>query len=119
MKTCLMMVTAIALLSVTTLASTEMQSNKAMMPPGMKGGYETIEAKVLKVFGADDKGARFRAYLVKWKDFEVVVSDPFGTTDKKAGDMITFMAQRIEIPQGEKKIATLQFMIMDFGAFGK
>ncbi len=73
----------------------------------------------LKVFRADDKGARFRAYLVRWKDFEVVVSDPLGTTDKKEGDMITFMAQRIEMPRGAQKISTLHFLIMDLGSFRK
>ncbi|OGW60848.1 MAG: hypothetical protein A2V83_02660 [Nitrospirae bacterium RBG_16_64_22] len=119
MKTCLLMVTAIALISVATLASSQTPSSKPAMPPGMKGDYETIEGKILKVFRADDKGARFRAYLVRWKDFEVVVSDPLGTTDKKEGDMITFMAQRLEMPFGAQKVSILHFLIMDMGAFRK
>jgi hypothetical protein len=119
MKKLFMIVTAIALLSVAAVASSQTPSGKPAMPPGMKGDYETVEARVLRVFRADDKGARFRAYLVKWKDFEVIVSDPLGTTDKKEGDMITFMAQRLEMPRGAQKISILHFVIMDLGAFRK
>jgi hypothetical protein len=83
-------------------------------PVGMKGSYETVEAKVLKVLAVNDDGAKFRAYLVKWNDAEVVVSDPLAMTDKKAGDSITFMVHHSEIPQGDTKIKVLRFETFDF-----
>ena len=119
MKAVFMVALAMVVMSVSALASEKEQSHHPMMPPGMTGSYETVQAQVLRVFAADDNGARFRAYLVRWKDFEVVVSDPLGTTDKRDGEMITFIAQRIEMPEGDRKISVLQFMIMDFGAFRK
>lgn len=87
------------------------------MPPGMAGCFETERAQVLKVFSAEDNGAHFRAYQVKWKNQDVIVSDMFGTTNFNEGDTITFMAQNIEVPAGDKKLKMLQFMIMDTSAF--
>jgi len=86
---------------------------------GMKGSYETLDSEVLRVYRADHDGARFRAYIVKWKDQEVVVSDPLSSTDKNVGDKITFIAQTIEMPVGEKKVSMIQFMIVDCGALLK
>lgn len=87
------------------------------MQPGMAGCFGTEQAQVVKVFAAEDNGARFRAYQVKWKDQDVIVSDTFGTTDFKEGDTITFMANNMEIPAGDKKLKMLQFMMMDTKAF--
>lgn len=86
---------------------------------GMKGSYETLESEIVKVYQADHNGAKFRAYIVKWKDQEVVVSDPLSSTDKNVGDKITFIAQTIEMPFGEKKVSMIQFMIVDCGALLK
>lgn len=98
------------------LDNTEVTSK--MLPAGMKASMETIEGKVLKVYTAEENGARFRAYVVQWKGVEVIVSDTLGTTSNKEGDTITFMAQRIEMPR-DNGIKTLNFMIMDFSAFMK
>jgi len=87
------------------------------MPPGMAGCFGTEQAPVVKVFAVDDNGARFRAYQVRWKDQDVIVSDMFGTTNFKEGDKISFMVNNIEVPVGEKKLKMLQFMIMDATAF--
>lgn len=87
------------------------------MPPGMKGAYGTEQAKVLTVFSAEEDGGRFRAYHIKWKEQDVVVSDMFGTTDYKKGDSITFMVQNIEVPAAGKKMKMLKFMLMDTSAF--
>ena len=87
------------------------------MPPGMSGCFGTEQAEVLKVFSAEDNGARFRAYQVKWKDQDIIVSDMFGSTSFKEGDTITFMAQNLEVPAGEKMIKMLNFLIMDTSAF--
>jgi hypothetical protein len=117
--TTMVILVALALIALSGPLADEAHAAQSMMPPGVKGDYETAQSQVLEVFAADENGARFRAYLVRWKDFEVIVSDPLGTTDKRPGDMITFMAQRLEMPHGARKIMMLQFMIMDFGAFQK
>ena len=83
------------------------------MPAGMTGAYETLKTKILKVYAAEDKGATYRGYVVNWKDQEIVVTDPLGKTDKKEGEEITFMAQRIEVPMGNENIKMLQFMVME------
>jgi len=101
----------------TCVIAQETESAQPGMPVGMTGGYETVQSKVIKVYSAEDNGAQFRAYVVKWKDHEVIVSDMFGKTNKRIGDSITFMAQRIEMPQGEDTIKMLQFMIMEFPVF--
>jgi hypothetical protein len=87
------------------------------MPGGMTGCFVTVQSEVVKVFSAEDNGARFRAYQVKWKDQDIIVSDMFGTTDFQEGDTITFIAQNIEVPADQKKLKMLQFMIMDARAF--
>lgn len=84
------------------------------MPAGVTGGYETLQSKVIKVYSAEDRGARHRAYVVTWKGREVIVNDPLGRTDKKVGEDITFIAQRVEVPLGEENIKLLQFTIMEF-----
>ena len=71
---------------------------------------EMAEAKILKVFSADVGGYKYRAYLVSWKDAEVVVDDPMGMSEKKEGDILKFMAQKIDMPRGK----TIRFMVMDF-----
>jgi hypothetical protein len=106
----------IALISIITLSivfTIKAQTEQKNSISGFKGEYEITEAQILKVFSADDSGARFRAYLVKWKDFEVIVSDVLGTSDKKEGDLISFIAQRIENQGVDRKISKLQFIIVD------
>jgi hypothetical protein len=86
---------------------------------------ETFEGKVLKVYAAENKGARFRAYVVKWNNQEVVVSDDYGTTDKKEGDTIKFVVQQTEMPDftsmganDAKTIKCLQFSTeMEYPSF--
>lgn len=94
-----------------------MNSIQPALPIGMTGGYETAQSKIVKVYSAEQEGARFRAYVVNWKGNEVIVSDMLGETDKKVGEDITFMAQRIEIPQDDEKIRLLQFMILELPEF--
>jgi hypothetical protein len=67
---------------------------------GAKGSYEIVETKVIKAFAVDDGGAKFCAYLVRWKDYDVVVADPLGKTDMKEGDTITITVNRSELPVG-------------------
>lgn len=86
-------------------------TNLTVAPAGMKGSYETVQGTVLKAFVVDDNGARFRAYLVKWKDFDVIVSDTLARTDKKEGDTITFIVSRSELPLRDKTVSVLQFVV--------
>src|SRR5437764_264274 len=84
-------------------------------PPGMKTKSETGEAEVLKVYSSADQGAAFRAYVVKYKGNEVVISDDLAVTNRNVGDKIKFMVMRVDAPLGEKKVSALQFKILDFG----
>ena len=87
------------------------------LPEGMIGNFGTVRSEVLKVFSAEENGARFRAYQVKWKGQDIIVSDMYGTTDFQRGDTITFMFQNIEVPDGQTTLKMLQFMFMDSSAF--
>jgi hypothetical protein len=112
MKLGIMIILAFSMLSLA--IAQDSQPSQSNMPAGMTGGYETVQSEVLKVYSAEDQGARYRAYVVKWRDQEIVVSDQLGSTDKKVGDNITFMAHRIEMPEEDKTLKILQFMIMEF-----
>ena len=78
---------------------------------GMKGNYEMVDGDVLKVYSMEDQGARFCAYVVKYKDKEVIVSDVLhAAPEKKEGDKVTFMVQHMEMPKGTEKINIIQFI---------
>lgn len=98
----------------------ESQTN-LQIPPGMPSistaltkimkSMDFIDGEVLKVYSAEDQGAKYLAYVVKYKGNEVVVSDLIHTTSpKQPGDKITFIVQRMELPSisGEKN-SVLQF----------
>ena len=55
---------------------------------------------------------------VKWRNQDVIVSDPLSTSDFKEGDAITFMTQKIDLPSAnvnkDDKIKTLSFQVVDF-----
>jgi len=93
------------------LSFAETGTPKETTPPAPGKSPEIGEAKVLKVFSADIDGAKFRAYLVKWKDSEVIISDPFGNSDRKEGDIIKFAVQSMEMPN---KGMAIRFSIIDF-----
>jgi len=76
------------------------------MPP------QTFETKVLKVFAAKDDKAIFRAYLVTWKDQEVVVSDTLAKSDYKEGDTISVLAMNHPFPQGQESYRLLAFTVV-------
>jgi hypothetical protein len=80
----------------------------------MKTSSETLQGEILKVYAADDEGLHFRAYVVHWKDREVIVSDMLGTSDKKEGDTITFMVHRMEMPHRNGTVTKkLDFMLLE------
>ena len=109
---------ALALVAVLTQALAAQQATPPA-PPGMKSQSEKVEAEILKVYALDDQGARFRAYVVKYKGTEVIVSDDLGTTQNKIGDKITFLAFRAQAPLGAEKVNLLQFKIMALPSFKK
>ncbi|MFZ2653415.1 MAG: hypothetical protein WAX69_00735, partial [Victivallales bacterium] len=87
------------------------KQDKPQMPPRpTMAKPEMIEAQVLKVYSSEDDGARFKAYVVKWKDAEVVVTDPMGTSAKKEGDTIKVAVMRMEMPGRGKMI---RFMLAE------
>ena len=80
--------------------------------PGITSSYDVVQAPVLKIYSAKDGQHRFLAYLVKWKDSEVIVSDPLAQSDYKVGDPISFLAQRTTIEKkGGANINTLSFTL--------
>lgn len=83
--------------------------NKMLLP----NVVEMTDATVLKVFSAEGAGAKYRAYLVKWKNQEVVVTDVFGS-ELKEGDTMKIMVMVVDMPT--LGIKTLQFTPFDMGA---
>jgi hypothetical protein len=67
-------------------------------PTGVKSRSEEVQGKVLRVFAVDESGYRYRAYMVKWKDYDVVVHDYAATSDYKEGQTIRFAVVHIDIP---------------------
>jgi hypothetical protein len=110
MKPTLLATVAAALITQTLLAQ---QFTPPALPPGVKGTGERAESEILKVYAMEDQGSTFRAYVVKYKGNEVVVSDPLATTSKKVGDKITILATRVEAPLGARTVRTLSFQILN------
>jgi len=81
---------------------------KPVQLPNGSSSYETVQAPVVKVFSAMNGTNKFVAYLVKWKDFDVIVSDPLARSDFKVGDSISFLAQKID---GDK-YSSLSFTLL-------
>ena len=82
------------------------------LPKGTQSTFDTVEAPVLKVFSAEQDGHRFIAYLVKWKDFDVIVSDPLGRSNFRDGDKIRFLAQRVSLQNKPIGVSSLNFTLL-------
>jgi hypothetical protein len=74
------------------------QFNPPAPSPGAMGKADIAEAEILKVYTMEDQGATFRAYVVKYKGNEVVVSDDLSATTRKVGENINFYVTRVELP---------------------
>ena len=107
MKKLTLLIIGIMLVSAAAFAA-----QKQTTPPPMPLGPETVEAKIIKVYSAEDNGVKFHAYVVNWKGQEIVLSDQMGMVNKKEGDTITFMVQRMGMPGPGGQTGVLQFMIM-------
>lgn len=109
MKTTHVVILAITVGLAVTLFAAEKQ---AAAPPASPGTHETFKAEVLKVFSATDSNAVFRAYLVKWKGQEVIVSDPLVSSDYRVGDTVSVLAMNQPFPNDQAKPRLLHFQIM-------
>ena len=76
-----------------------------------KATHESIETKVLKVFAAKDGNAIFRAYLIKWKDQEVIASDQLAKSNYQVGDTIEVLAMNHPFPKRKEGPGLLHFQV--------
>ena len=80
----------------------------------LMGATDFIDGEVLKVYSAEDQGAKYLAYAVKYKGSDVVVPDLMHiASPKQPGDKITFIAQHMDLPSvagGTNQV--LQFTVM-------
>jgi len=84
-----------------------------IVTPGASSSYDVVQAPVLKVYTATEGQHRFIAYVVKWKDAEVVVSDPLAKSDFKVGDKISFLAQKISLEHKDSaSVGALAFTLV-------
>ena len=97
---------AIVVAGITMLGMPRAFAQTPPLPRGTQSTFDTVEAPVLKVFSAEQDGHRFIAYLVKWKDFDVIVSDPLGRSNFRDGDKIRFLAQRVSLPNKSDDVST-------------
>ncbi len=81
------------------------------MPTTPARDYEVLNLKVLKVFSAKDGEAWFRAYMVKWKDQEVIVDDTLAKTNYNEGDTIRVLAMRNKYPNNKPGPDLLHFAV--------
>lgn len=78
---------------------------------GSAFSFDTAEARVLRVFSAEDRDYRFVAYVVNWKGSEVVVFDHLAQSDFKEGDRIRFMVHKMRLPEKDGVRFSLNFML--------
>jgi hypothetical protein len=114
MKKRILTLVSVAAFSVLSLSGGENQ-NPPSAPPPMNPGYETAKLKVLKVYYAKDGDAIFRAYVVKWKEQEVVVSDTLARTHYRVGDVATVLVMKQPFRNGEGKEGLLAFQVLPEG----
>jgi hypothetical protein len=67
---------------------------------------------VLKAYAAKDGEAIFRAYAVRWKDQEVIVSDSLAGSDYHEGDTISVLVMNHPFPQNKEPRRLLAFVVV-------
>ena len=85
---------------------------EATPPAGERIAPERLDLVVIKVYSAKDGDALFRAYVVKWKDQEVIVSDTLVRTNYKEGDTIPVLAMNHPFPRGQEAHRLLAFTVV-------
>jgi hypothetical protein len=81
-------------------------------PAGERLPPERLDLTVIKVYAAKDGEGLFRAYVVKWKDQEVIVSDSLVRTNYKEGDTIPVLAMNHPFPRGQESHRLLAFTVI-------
>jgi len=104
---------AASLVLVLAASAAAQQFTPPALPGGTKMGTEMSEGEVVKVYSLDDEGAKFRAYAVKYKGSEVIVSDPVGSSNNKVGDKIKFMVAKVDAPLGGGSIKLMTIQIVN------
>jgi hypothetical protein len=105
--------TLVLFTSAASASTPEMEIQGTIKQDGTQSRFRTEKAVVTKVYSAESEGASFRAYAIKWNDFEVIISDTPSPRKKvyQVGDTITFMVNRIDL-QREGSVPILSFMLM-------
>ena len=74
--------------------------------PFSRGGpdpeAQRVDAKITKVISVTDDHARYRAYLVRWKEQEVAIVDSRANTLHKEGDTISVWARKRKVSENEQ-----------------
>lgn len=87
-------------------------ADSLIVEPGIASSYDVRSLPVLKVFSAKDGDHQFVAYLVKWKESEVVVSDPLAQSRYKVGDQIPVLVIKTSLDKKDgNKIHELSFTL--------
>jgi hypothetical protein len=76
-----------------------------------KNSYTTENLKVEKVFNAKDGDTTFRAYLVKWENQEVIVTDTISQSDYQVGDTMPVIVMKHYLSKEKNKSGLLGFEI--------
>ena len=105
----------ILLLSAALAAAIVLSRSIYAEPSGEKIPPQRFEAVVIKTYTAKDGEATFRAYAVRWKDQEVIASDPLAHSDYHEGDTITVLAMNHPFPQGKEPRRLLGFTVVPKG----
>jgi hypothetical protein len=68
------------------------------MPPGVSdSSSEVFSAPVIKVYSVQEGKHKSRAYVVKWKGSEVIVSDSLGRSAFRVGEVIQVIAVKMSL----------------------
>jgi hypothetical protein len=84
--------------------------------PVSRAVSETFTSKILKIYSFEEGDSEYAAYVVNWKDHEVVVTPlPFGgtATEKqyKVGDTIRCQMQQVNHQIGDSNKGRMTFFI--------
>ena len=80
--------------------------------PSIVSSHEVMHSPVLKVYEAKDGKHRFLAYVVKWKDSEIVVSDTLVRTRYKVGDMLPVLVVKTAVERkGSEPVRNISFEV--------
>jgi len=83
--------------------------------PESHSSFEIFTSKVLKVYSLQDGGFDYVAYVVTWKDHEVVIT-PLGMADDakrfNVGDTVRCQMQQTSLKIGEKTRVRMTFSLL-------